>query len=213
MEEIEVWGIGGPRNLRVHWTLEELGRNYKCHPIVTRSGDANTDEYRKLNPREKIPTLRHNGFLLTESAAIAIYLSETLPSPEGFFVPVNTEGRARINEWCFFVMVELDALSLYVSRRHLGLKNLFGEAPNAVKAGREYFIQQMGAMAPRANSSGQYLMGDKFSVADILMVTCIEWAKKEEIEVQDEWLKYLSRVIKRPAYKRATEYNNSYPPV
>jgi len=38
-------------------------------------------------------------------------------------------ARARLNEWCFFIIAELDAHSLYLIRRHDGLKHLYGEAP------------------------------------------------------------------------------------
>ena len=72
MDEIEVWGIGGPRNLRVHWILEELGISYIRHPIHTRSDAVRRGDYKKLNPLEKVPTMRHGDFVLRESAAIAI---------------------------------------------------------------------------------------------------------------------------------------------
>ena len=75
--ELTLWGIGTSRTMRAHWTLLELGLDYSCHSIRSRTGETLTDEFIKLNPRHKIPVLRHGSFLLTESAAIVQYLMET----------------------------------------------------------------------------------------------------------------------------------------
>ena len=107
-------------------------------------------------------------------------------------------------------MTELDALSLYVIRRHDGLKELFGDAPNAVKAGREYFQKLMQTMVGSVNGSAVYLLGERLSVADILMATCIDWAILEQLEVPEDWMQYRLNVIGRPEYKKACEYNNSF---
>ena len=209
MNKIEVWGIGGPRNLRVHWMLEELGQSYIRHPLRTRSDAVRTDDYRKLNPLEKVPTMRHGNFVLRESAAIAIYLSETFSRPKNIFVPADAKERAKLHEWCFFIMTELDALSLYVIRRHVGLRKIFGNAPNAVKAAREYFEKLMQTMVGSSNTKGFYLIGNQLSVADVLMVTCIDWALLEQLDVPEEWMQYRLRITCRPEYKIAYEYNNS----
>jgi len=57
---------------------------------------------------------------------------------------------------------ELDAASLYVVRRHLGLEHIYGAAPKAVESARNYFVENVEAMAPRIAKSGRYLMGDQF---------------------------------------------------
>ena len=106
-------------------------------------------------------------------------------------------------------MTEIDALSLYVIRRHDGLKELFGDAPNAVKAGREYFTKLMQTLVGSTNGPGVYLLGGRLSVADILMVTCIDWAILEQLEVPEEWMQYRLKLISRSGYKIACEYNNS----
>ena len=59
--DLTVWGIGTSRTMRVHWMLLELGLEYECHPIQSRTGETRTDEFKRLNPRHKIPVLRHKG--------------------------------------------------------------------------------------------------------------------------------------------------------
>jgi len=60
-----------------------------------------------------------------------------------------------------------------------------GAAPKAVESARNYFVENIEAMAPRIAKSGQYLMGDQFSVADILLMTCLEWAVIERIPLSE----------------------------
>jgi len=85
--DLTVWGVGTPRTMRVHWMLLELGLDYECHPIQSRTGETLTDEFRRLNPRHKIPVLRHGVFVLTESAAILQYLGETFANSQEVYVP------------------------------------------------------------------------------------------------------------------------------
>ena len=97
--------------MRAHWMLMELGLEYEFHPFHSRSGATQTDEFKRLNPRHKIPVLRHGSFVLTESAAIIQYLSETFSNSGNLYLPSDAESRAKLNEWCYFILSELDAAS------------------------------------------------------------------------------------------------------
>jgi len=214
--DLTLWGIGTSRTLRPHWMLLELGLKYEFHAIGSRTGETRTDEFMQLNPRHKIPVLQHGSFILTESVAIIQYLSETFGNPELMGTSGDPESRAILNEWCYFIATELDAGSLYVMRRHAGLEHIYGAAPMAVEAARSYFIENAEAMAPRIASSGRYLMGDQFSIADILLMTCLDWAVTSRIPLSTSLHEYRSRVAGRPAYRKALERNfpgMGWPPV
>jgi glutathione S-transferase len=205
--DLTLWGVGTSRTMRPHWMLLELGLEYEFHPIGSRTGETKTDEFMRLNPRHKIPVLRHGSLVLTESAAIIQYLNETFASPDSIYAPRDAESRAALNEWCYFIATELDAGSLYVMRRHIGLEHIYGAAPKAVESARNYFIENVEAMAPRIAKAGRYLMGERFSVADILMMTCLDWAVLERIPLSEPIHEYRSRVALRPAYRQALERN------
>ena len=205
--DLTLWGVGTSRTMRPHWMLLELGLEYESHPIGSRTGETMTDEFMRLNPRHKIPVLRHGSFVLTESAAIVQYLGETFTNPDSIEAPRDAERRAELNEWCYFIATELDAGSLYVMRRHAGLEHIYGAAPKAVESARNYFIENVEAMAPRIAKAGRYLMGERFSVADILMMTCLDWAITERIPLSEPIHEYHSRVATRPAYQKALERN------
>jgi len=54
-----------------------MGLDYKLKPIASRSKEAESEEFRRLNPRGKIPVLQDGDFVLSESLAIGTYLSDT----------------------------------------------------------------------------------------------------------------------------------------
>src|SRR5262245_45846964 len=127
-----LYGAGTTRTMRAHWALHELGLDYEAKLVASRSGETETAEFGALNPKRKIPVLADGDFTLTESAAIVTYLGETYGGAIGLVPAAGTRDRARYDEACFFVMMELDAHTLYVVRRHRDLAALYGEAPAAV---------------------------------------------------------------------------------
>ena len=205
--DLTVWGVGTSRTMRVHWMLVELGLEYEWHPIQSRTGETLTDEFRRLNPRHKIPVLRHGSLVLTESAAIIQYLSETFANSQEVYVPSEAGGRARLHEWCYFIMSELDAGSLYVVRRHDGLPQIYGAAPTAVESAKDYFLHNLEAMAARIGDDKAYLCGDQLSAADILLMTCLDWAVSCGIALPETVSRYRQRVALRPAYHAALKKN------
>jgi glutathione S-transferase len=203
---LTLYGVGTSRTIRAHWMLAELGLDYECRPIQSRTGETLAEEFLRLNPRHKIPVLQHVELVLTESAAIVQYLSEAFANPNLIYVPRDTAARAALSEWCFFIMTELDAGSLYVVRRHEGLPHLYGEAPTAVESAKKYFSHNLEAMTPRI-ARAPYLFGDRVSSADILLGTCLEWALISKIALPAEIMEYRQRLTQRPAFQVALKKN------
>ncbi len=201
-----VWGIGSTRTFRVHWTVAELGLRCDVRPIRSRTGETQTDDYGRINPKRKIPTLQHDGFLLSESGAIMAYLTRVAAPPCDFFVPAEPADQARLDEWVSFVSMELDAHALYLLRRHRYLPEIYGEAPEACESAIAYFQTQVGAVADRVPADGRYLL-DGFSVADILLTTVLDWAVAYAIDLPDRLLAYREFMTRRPAYERALQVN------
>lgn len=212
--ELTLWGVGTPRALRVHWMLTELDLTYRSYRIQSRTGETMTPEYLRLNPRHKIPLLQHEGISLTESAAIIQYLSERFPVPATFCAPTDPVARAKVFEWCYLIINELDGHALYVIRRHGGLKHIYGEAPAAVESAKIYCREQIEALAARFDATkGHYLLGEQIGVADILLTTCLDWALSAGIALPEAVHAYLDRIHRRPAFQKALRRNDpSAPP-
>lgn len=210
LHELTLFGIGTSRTMRAHWTLLELGLelglDYESRPIQSRSGETLADQFKRLNPRHKIPVLQHKSFVLTESAAIVQYLSDTFADSAKMYVPQDAQARASLNEWCYFIMTELDASSLYVVRRHEGLASIYGEAPSAVDSAKAYFLHNLEAMTPRI-ARAPFLFGEILSTADILLTTCLDWASASGIALPPAAVDYGRRIAQRPAYEEALKKN------
>jgi glutathione S-transferase len=202
-----LWGAGTSRTLRAHWALAELGLNYERRPIGARTGETKSEEFTRLTARQKIPVLQDGDLTLTESAAIITYLSDAYANDGNRLVPLETRQRAQCLEWCFFVLSELDAGSLYVLRRHKYLAHIYGEAPVANASAVTYFGAQMRSV-DRALSDGRpYLLGDRFSAADILLSSCLTWAGTYDVPVSDLASDYSNAITSRPSYAAAAEAN------
>jgi glutathione S-transferase len=202
-----LWGARTPRTLRAHWVLHELGLEYETHPIGSRTGETQTREFKRLNPREKIPLLQDGDLALAESAAIVTYLSEKYGQPTGLIPPAGSPERAAYYEWCFFTMTELDAHTLYVIRRHTSLRELYGEAPNAVRAAQEGFQKQVRVADQRLALQGPFILGNTFTGADILLTTCLTWSDRFELPLTDRLREYMRRTTLREAYRLAFAAN------
>ena len=72
-----LWGAGTPRTMRPHWALHELSLSYETENIGSRTGETQTAQFLRLNPRQKIPVLQDGDFTIAESPAILCYLAET----------------------------------------------------------------------------------------------------------------------------------------
>jgi glutathione S-transferase len=202
-----LWGASTSRTIRAHWALHELGLDFECRPIRPRSGETQTAEFTALSARQKIPLLQDDDLVLTESAAIITYLSDTYGQDHNRLVPADPRQRARCLEWCFFIISELDATSLYVMRRHGDLRHIYGEAPSANEAAAAYFQQQMRAVERALQPAPHYILGDRFTAADILLSTCVTWAVRYGVPVTDTVAAYNVRATSRPSYVKAQQTN------
>ena len=203
---ITVWGVGTTRTFRVHWMLHELGINYTTKRIESRTGETTDSHYTRLNPKQKIPTLVHGGLAISESFAIMRYLrtiDHTLPFNR---FQESIEGKARYDEWSSFILMELDATSLYVIRRHKDLPAIYGEAPAAVSSSMEYFSRMLASVSERIPAD-KPLWGDLFSEIDILMTIALDWARIAGIELPDRATRYREHMHQRTAYQSAFTHN------
>lgn len=198
-----VWGCGTSRTMRVHWALAELGVEYDVRPIGPRTGETQTPEFRALNVKEKVPVLVDDDLVLTESAAIVTYLGDKW----GTLTPASgTVGRARYDEWMSYILMELDAHTLYVMRKHGDLAHLYGEAPAAMDAARAGFAKQIRWALPRFETATN-LLDSGFSGVDILMTTCLDWAVAYGLDIAPAAETYRARQHDRPAYPAARARN------
>ena len=192
--------------MRPIWVAEELGLAYELKPIGPRTGETKTAAYTTLNPKQKIPFCEDGEFKLSESVAICRYLCDKYGDPAVLSTPSEIKARAREDEWLCFVYGEIDETSMYVIRRHDALSEIYGEAPVAVAAAEQYVQRQLG-MVDLHLQSRQYLVGDRFSLADVFMTTCLDWVQNHGLNLSEALTRYHDFITARPAYTKAKAIN------
>ena len=205
-QPIKIWGAGTTRTFRPIWVAEELGLAYEHLPIGPRTGETQTAEYTRLNPKQKIPYMVDGNVRLSESVAISRYLIERYGQPSTIAAPACLEARAKEDEWVCYVYGELDETSLYVMRRHGDLKEIFGDAPAAVQSARAYARKHLGVIANQIGGRA-FVLGDCLGLIDIILMSCLDWAVHYGIELPDQLTRYKERLSQRDAYRRAFTAN------
>lgn len=202
---LTLWGGATGRTIRAHWALHELGVEYEAKLIGPRTGETQTDAFRSLSIKEKVPVLVDGDLVLTESAAIVTYLGDKYG---GLTPPVGSVERARYNEWTSFILMELDAHTLYVMRKHGDLVGMYGEAPAAMQAARDGFNKQIKWAEGRLGDA-PFAVGDTFSGVDILLTSCLDWARGYGFELAPALDAYRRGHHGRPAFRSAAKLNSS----
>jgi len=205
---IEIWGGATSRTLRPHWMAHELDLDYRPRLIGSRTGATQTDSFRALNAKEKIPVLVDGDFVLTESVAIVTYLGDHYGASTGMVPPAGDRLRARYNEWVSFIQMELDAHTLYVIRKHRDLADLYGEAPAAIETAISGFNKQVN-VAAETLAAQPYLLGTTFTAADLILMTCLDWASVYGFDLAPELESYRQRIAEREPYQAAMALNFS----
>ena len=194
------------RAFRCRWACEELEIPYEAVEVDLRSGEHRGEEYRKLNPYERVPTLVDGDLVLTESAAICTYLAEK--NPEKGLVPrVGTVDRARYDQWMFFCMSELDSAVWNVAKHKFALPEE-RRVPAEIETARwEFGVAARRVAAGLAGRS--HILGERFSAADILIGHTLLWGERAKaLDRADPAFggaiaSYLERLTERAAFRRA----------
>ncbi len=207
---LRLWGLGTGRTIRPIWLMNELGVDFELRRILTRTPTMDDPEFTALSGRKKIPILEHGALVIGESAAICLYLADAFRD-RGVFAPEpGSLERVRHDELVFFAMTEMDAI-LYTIRRHDGLPEVYGASEVAVAAAREYFLRSAGEIERRLADGRPHLLGDAFTVADLIVKSCLDWAKLVRgVELPGILADYTARLSERPAFGPSMARN--FPP-
>ncbi|TYC53985.1 glutathione S-transferase family protein [Rhodobacterales bacterium] len=186
--------IGTPqsRAMRVIWTLEELGEPYELDPAAPRS-----DTVAALNGTGKVPVLIDGDAVLTESIAICAYLADKHGK---LTFPAGTVERARQDGFTQFGVDVLEG-ALWTSAKNSFIHPEDVRVPAIKAVCRLEFADGLATLEQRLGD-GPYAMGDTFTVADILLGSCLGWAStaKFDLPADGPISDYFKRLKERPAF-------------
>jgi glutathione S-transferase len=195
MANLTLYHIAPSRSSVVLWMLEEIGEPYDIHLLSMKKGSNREPAYLAINPMGKVPALKHGDTVITEAAAICCYLADTFPKA-GLNVPIDHPRRGPYLKWLFFGPGVLEGA---VMDRAFPRG---GEPPRAA-LGYGDFDTAMNVVAG-AVTPGPFLMGDKFTAADVVIGSNLRWGTMfKMIPERKEFSDYIARFADRPAAKRA----------
>lgn len=177
------------RSTRIIWLLEEIGEPYTIKYVtIPRADGTGGRDPQNAHPEGKVPAIDHDGKLVRETGAICLYLTDAFPKA-GIGPKVGDPNRADYLFWLFNYAAEFEP-SL--------MARMTGSGENPMwKRTYEASMTRL----TEALKAGDYLLGNKFSAADLLFSSAVQWMRAQfpDDAVFD---RYNERCIARPAFTR-----------
>lgn len=199
---LELYTASTPNGWKASVALEELGLEYKVHPVSLADDDQKHPDYLQLNPNGRIPTLVDNGFAIFESGAILIYLAEKT----GHLMPSDVKGRSEVIQW---VMFQMGGIGPMMGQANVFFRALEEKIPTAIARYQNESRRLFKVLDTRLENR-QWLTGD-FSMADIAnwcWVRLFFWSGIS-LEGLDNLTRWMSEMEARPACQRGVAIPNS----
>jgi glutathione S-transferase len=184
----------GACSLADHIAMHEAGLDFERIKVDLKTKQTEDGrDYLQINPKGYVPAVEFDdGEVLTENVAILGVVADKAPqlTPEGRF------GHVRLTEMLAYISTEI----------HKAFKPFFGpDATDAEKqAAGEVLAKRFGYLAERLK--GDYLFGDKFTVADAYLFVMCLWAQKNGLSLPDPLPAFVARMKARPAVRLALEH-------
>lgn len=185
------------RAATVVWMLEEVGQPYTLAHVDLMTGQHKTDAHLALNPMGKLPVLVDGEAVVTETAAIGVYLADRYAS--GRLAPaLDDPARGTFLRWCFYAPSVVEPGCLARSAK-------WEFKPGQAGWGSyESMIQTL----ETAIGQGPWLLGERFTMADVVLGATLRWMLQfKMIDATPTFVAYAERLGQRPALIAANARN------
>jgi glutathione S-transferase len=188
------------RGRMIRWMLEEVGEPYET---VLSDWTDKPQALLAANPLGKVPTIVHDGAVVSETAAICAYLAEAFPAAD--LAPRGAE-RAPYYRWMFFTAGPVEAAMM---DSHLGV-TLPPEKEAMVGYGN---LARAVDVLEGAVSAHDYVAGSRFTAADVYVGSSVDFFMSfGMLEKREAFVRYLDRLRNRPAWVRARAIDDALIP-
>jgi glutathione S-transferase len=180
------------------WALHEVGADYEQH-LLDYGTTMKSPEFLAINPMGKVPAIVQDGHIVTECAAICVWLADAFPASG--LGPTPAE-RADYYRWLFFAAGPVEAA---VTNRALGFTPA---AEQEAMAGYGNFAAVMDALDAKLTADA-YICADRFTMADVYLGAQVDWGLQfGSMEERASFQAYAERLRARPAYQAAKAIDN-----
>lgn len=194
MSEYKLYYCPQTRCRTALWMLEEVGAPYKLVPVNVRD-EIESEAFAAISPMRKVPALQAGDELITETAAICLYLADAHPDA-GLAPAIGDAGRASLIRWMFFGSAVMEPASFDKASGR--------EAP-AGAIGWGNWDRVLNTLH-KALDGPSYLVNDTFSAADVALGSTMGFLMNFNMMEKDPvFVSYVERLTSRPAYIKASE--------
>jgi glutathione S-transferase len=178
--------------------LEELGASYDLHILNMKAAEQRGAGYLKINPMGKVPAILHGDALVTEQVALFIYLADLFPEA-GLTPALGDPLRGPYLRWltyygsCFEPAVVDRAM-----KREPAPPSMcpYGDFDTMLRT----LVDQL--------KKGPYILGDRFTAADVLWVTSLTWITAFKLVPElPEIMDYIGRINSRPSVEKVKAFD------
>ena len=145
--------------------LEELNADYRLHVLNMKAGEQRGPEYLAINPMGKVPAIKHGDALVTEQVAVFLYLADLYPEA-GLAPAIGDPLRGPYLRWMVYYgsCFEPAVVDRAQKREPVApAMSPYGDFDTMFKT----LTDQL--------SKGPYILGEKFTAADVLWGTALTW--------------------------------------
>lgn len=207
---LKIYGVYRSRASRIYWMALELGIEFESIPVIQASAlpaplaaearlNTQSPEFLKINPNGQIPAIDDDGLVLWESGAINLYLASKHRGP---LAPGSLLEEGAITNWAFWAVTEIEVHSIRIVKTYdnnledtPGGKDVIAVAARMLKKPFEILNNHL--------AENQYLVGDRFTVADLNTVEIIRYAMTEKslFDANPHVRRWVERCHDRDAFK------------
>ena len=195
-ETATLYGTINTRAYRCIWMLDELGLKYDTLAVDMDGGFLSDPDYLNINPNGRMPALVNDDGVFWEGHAINIYLAKKYG---GEIAPKSMLEEVRTIQWTIWSLTEIERPLFIIA---VNTKMFVDEqSEGEISLARKKLSRPLNALA-RALDHQDYLLGNRFTVADLNVVSVLAMALMAEMdlgEYSDIVAKYCERCAVRPA--------------
>nr|WP_321443298.1 glutathione S-transferase family protein [uncultured Cohaesibacter sp.] len=180
--------------------LDELGASYEMQVLNKKAGETRQPDYLKINPLGKVPAIKHGETIVTEQIAIAIYLGDCFPQA-GLAPSISDPDRGAYLRWMVFYAACFEPAVVDKAQSK-------DPGPESMSVYGTY--EKTLGVLETALSNGPYLLGDRFSLADIQWASALHWTMMfGAVPERAVFADYRDRIIARPSFQHVFKDDQS----